>query len=125
MLQIRGRLDLGQEPLGSHDCSELGLQDLQGDFALMLQVVGQVDGGHPTLTQLTLDGVAAFESGVQAGDSIGHGGQDASQVCGAASARGPKAQVASQRMPARLPGYSKSGHHRATQGSLHPSRRKR
>ena len=72
MLQIRSGLDLGQEPLGSQDCSEVGLQDLQGDSALMLQVVGQVHGGHSALTELTLDGVAALQGCVQVGHGVGH-----------------------------------------------------
>ena len=36
----------------------------------LLLVVGQVDRSHPTLTDLTLDAVAALEGGVQAGDGI-------------------------------------------------------
>ncbi len=38
----------------------------------MLQVVSQVDRGHAAFTKLTLDGVAAVESGIQAGDGVGH-----------------------------------------------------
>ncbi|MCH7857601.1 MAG: hypothetical protein IIB37_12685 [Gemmatimonadetes bacterium] len=41
-------------------------------FPLVLDVVGQVDGGHRALTKLTLDAVAAFQSCVQAGDGITH-----------------------------------------------------
>jgi hypothetical protein len=36
MLQIRRRLDLCQEALGTYDGGQLGLQHLQSDFALML-----------------------------------------------------------------------------------------
>ena len=43
MLEIRGDLDLGQEPFGS----QLGFQDLQRDLAFVLDIVGQVDGSHP------------------------------------------------------------------------------
>ena len=35
-----------------------------------LKIVGQVDRGHPALTDLTLDAVAAFEGCVQAGDGV-------------------------------------------------------
>ena len=38
----------------------LGLQNLQTDLALVLEVVGQVDCGYTALAELTLDGVAAF-----------------------------------------------------------------
>jgi hypothetical protein len=40
MLQVGGRLDLGQESLGTDHHRQLGLQDLQGDPALVLQVLG-------------------------------------------------------------------------------------
>ena len=36
-------------------------QDLQRDLSFVLQVVGQIDRRHAALTELTLDGVAAFE----------------------------------------------------------------
>ncbi len=49
MSQVRRRLDLGQETLGTDDRSQLGLQDLEGDFALVLDVVGQVHRGHAAL----------------------------------------------------------------------------
>ncbi len=39
---------------------------------------------HPALAELALDRVAAGEGGVEAGDGIGHAGQDASRACGAA-----------------------------------------
>ncbi len=47
-------------PLGPHYRREFGLQDLQRDLTLVLQVVGQVDRGHATLAELAFDGVAAF-----------------------------------------------------------------
>ena len=38
----------------------------------MLQVISQVHRGHPALTDLALDAVAALKGGVQAGDVVGH-----------------------------------------------------
>jgi len=67
MLEVGRRLDLGEEPLGSDHRSEFGLQNLQRDLPLVLQVVGQVDRGHTTLTEFSLDVVAAFQGCVQAG----------------------------------------------------------
>ncbi len=72
-----------EKELGEGTCVSCWV--LQRDLTLVLQVIGQVDRGHAALTQLTLDGVAAFEGCVQAGDGIGHGGQHASKTCGAAS----------------------------------------
>ena len=45
------------------------------------EVVGQVDRGHAALAEFTLDGVAALKGGIQTGDGIGHGGQNASKAC--------------------------------------------
>ena len=64
VLQVGSRLDLCQEAFGSDYSSSFRLQDLQRHFALVLQVVGQVDCGHPTLTQLSLDGVPMLEGGI-------------------------------------------------------------
>ena len=60
MIQVGGDLDLGQEPFGTDNRSQLRLQDLEGHLAVVLDVLGQVHGGHPALTQLTLDGIAVF-----------------------------------------------------------------
>ena len=65
--------DLAQEAFNAQLVAHLRVQDLQRDLAFVLEIVGQVDRRHPALAQLTLDGVAAFEGGVQAGDGIRHG----------------------------------------------------
>ena len=39
---------------------EFGLPNLQSDLSLMPKVLGQIDRSHPTLTDLTLHGVAAL-----------------------------------------------------------------
>jgi len=75
VLEVGGGLDLGEEALGAHHGSELGLEHLERDLALVLEVVGQVDGGHSTLAELTLDSVEALEGPVQAGDGVGHAGE--------------------------------------------------
>ncbi len=51
MLEVRRRLDLGQEPLGSDDGSQLRLQDLERDLPLVLDVVREIDRRHPALTE--------------------------------------------------------------------------
>ena len=40
------------------------------DLTLVLEVVGEVHGGHPAFTDLAFDAVAALEGCVQAGDGI-------------------------------------------------------
>ena len=64
MLEVGGRLYLGKKPLGAHHHRQLGLQDLESDLALVLQVIGQEDGGHAAFTEFTLDAVAALEGRV-------------------------------------------------------------
>ena len=58
--QVGSGLDLSEKPLGADRRRQLGLQDLEGDVAVVLQILGQVDLGHTTFAHLTLDGVAAF-----------------------------------------------------------------
>ena len=61
MLEAGGGLDFGEEALGAEDGAELGVQDLDGDLAVVLEVLGEVDGGHAALAELTLDAVAIGE----------------------------------------------------------------
>ena len=42
-----------EEPFGSDHRSQLRLQDLQRDFALVLHVLGEIDRRHTTFTELT------------------------------------------------------------------------
>ena len=65
MLEVGGGLDLGQEPLGSDDGRELRAQDLDGDLAVVLEILGEVDGRHTACAQLPLDAVALGERGAQ------------------------------------------------------------
>ena len=61
VLQIGGDLDLGEKPLYAEHCTELRLEHLERDVALVLDVVSEVDGRHAAFSELTLDGVAAGE----------------------------------------------------------------
>ena len=72
MLQVGGDLDLGEEAVAADDGGELGVQDLDGDLAAVLQVFGEVDGGHPALAQLALEAIAVGEGGGEAGGRYGH-----------------------------------------------------
>ncbi len=67
-------LDLAQEPLGAEGRRELGAQHLDGDGAVMLQVLGEVDRRHPAPTELALDRVAVGEGGLQTSEQVGQGG---------------------------------------------------
>ena len=63
MLQVGGGLDLGEEALGADDGGELGAQDLDGDLAVVLEVLGEVHRGHAARAELALDPVAVGECG--------------------------------------------------------------
>ena len=54
VLEVGCGFDLGQETLGADQGGQLGLQNLEGDLALMLQVIGQIDRGHATFAELAL-----------------------------------------------------------------------
>ena len=51
MWEIRGPLDLGQEPLGPDYRCEFGLEHLEPDLTLVLDVVCEIDARHPALTE--------------------------------------------------------------------------
>ena len=72
VLQRGGGLDFHHEPVGADDGGELGLEDLEGDLAIVLEILGQVHGGHAALAELPLDAVAIGEGGDEAGKRIGH-----------------------------------------------------
>ena len=66
MLQRSGGLDLGHESLATDDRGQLRPQDLDGHLPIVLQVVGQVDGGHSAGPQLSHDVVAVGQGGDEA-----------------------------------------------------------
>ena len=61
MVQAGGDLDLAQEAGGSDRRGQLGAEHLDGDGALVLEVVGEVDLGHPALPELALERIARLE----------------------------------------------------------------
>jgi len=70
--QRRRGLDLLHEPLGAEHGGELRAQHLDGDLAVVFEVLGQIDGSHAALAELTLDAVAIGEGGREAGPSVAH-----------------------------------------------------
>ena len=69
MLQVRRGLDLGEEPLGADDGGELRAQHLDRDLAIVLQVLGEIDGRHAAGAELALDAVAVGEARGEAFDA--------------------------------------------------------
>ena len=110
-----GDLDLGEEPLGAEDGAELGAQDLERDFAIVLEVGGEVDRGHAAGAELALDAVAFFQGVGEAGGVVQDGREDGecwprSHQPPARSCRGSGAAPTAL-VPAR-PSPIRSGRHR-------------
>ena len=57
MLQPGGELDLAQEALRAERGGELGVEHLERDRAVVLEVVGEIDGGHAAAAELALERV--------------------------------------------------------------------
>ena len=72
MLQIGGRLDLGEEALAADHRGELGPQHLDRDVAVVPEVVREVDGGHAARAELALDAVAVGEGDGEPVEDVGH-----------------------------------------------------
>jgi hypothetical protein len=73
MLEPRRGLDLAQEPFAPEHRAEIRVQHLDGDFALVAQVMRQVNRGHAARAELALDPVAAGEGLRQAQRGVRHG----------------------------------------------------
>ena len=71
VLEIGGDLDLFEEAVGADDGGELGAEHLEGDLAVVLQVVGQVNGRHAAVAEFALDAVAVGEGRGETG-VVGH-----------------------------------------------------
>ena len=61
MLQTGGELDLALEPLGAERGGEIGVQYLQRDVTIVLEIAGEIDRGHPTAAEDSLQQVPAAE----------------------------------------------------------------
>ena len=73
MLEVGGDLDLGEEAVAADDGGELGVEDLDGDLAAVLQVLGEVDGGHAALAQLALETIAVGQGSLEPGVLLHYG----------------------------------------------------
>ena len=57
-----GELDLAEEPVGADRGREVGPEDLEGDLAVVAEVLGQEHHGHAALAELALELVAPGET---------------------------------------------------------------
>ena len=84
MLQVGRDAYLGQEPLDAEDGAEFRIEHLDGDGAVVAEVVGEVVGGHAAGADLAVDAVAVGECRGQAVLGFTHAVR-----CGGANAVGP------------------------------------
>jgi hypothetical protein len=61
VLEPRGEPDLALKALGAEGVSEIGVKDLEGDRAVVADVVGEIYRGHAAAAELALDRVAGAE----------------------------------------------------------------
>ena len=74
MLETGRDLDLAQEPLGAQRGGQLRAEHLDGDLAVVLQVVREVNVRHPAAADFSAEVVAGRERGPQAIDHALHTG---------------------------------------------------
>ena len=72
VLQAGGGLDLPLKPLRAERLRQVREEHLEGDRALVPQVVSEVDRGHAAAAQLTLEPVAVREGSAELVEEIGH-----------------------------------------------------
>jgi hypothetical protein len=65
MGQLGGDLDFQQKPLNPDRVGNLGTENLDGDGAVLLEILGEEDCGHPAAAELALDRVSIGEDSLQ------------------------------------------------------------
>lgn len=61
VLQPGGGSNLGEETFAAERGSQFGEENLDGDVAVMSEVMGEVDGGHPAASEFAHDPIAISE----------------------------------------------------------------
>ena len=72
VLQAGGEMDLAEKPIGSEGGGELGVEHLDRDGAIVLEVTREPDGGHASAAELALEGVPVCQSFAQRRYRIRH-----------------------------------------------------
>jgi hypothetical protein len=74
MLQLCRCLDLSQEAIGPQRCSKIRMKNLDGYVTLVAEIVGEVNGGHATRSDFTVEAVLGVQRVGQPGEDVGHQG---------------------------------------------------
>src|SRR5512140_266423 len=75
MLKRRGDVNLGQKSFCPEHSGELGVNDLDCDFAMVTEIFCEVDSSHTSLPKLSLDCVLVGERCREPGDCVSHWSQ--------------------------------------------------
>jgi hypothetical protein len=70
MTEPGGDLHFGEESLGAKHRAEFRLEHLDGDLSIVLEVLGEIDRGHPARAELALDAVAVGQRSGDARDGL-------------------------------------------------------
>jgi hypothetical protein len=65
MLEPRGKLDLSPKTIGAKRSREFGVEHLEGDWALVPEIVGEKYRGHAPPPQLTFQPVAIAQAALE------------------------------------------------------------
>ncbi len=74
MLQAGSQHDLALKPLGAEHRRDLRMEQLERYRAVVLEIVGEIDRGHPAAAQLPVEAIVVGEGGTQAGIPVGQRG---------------------------------------------------
>jgi len=72
VLQVGGDADLAEKAIGAERDRELRSEHLDGDLTLVLEIPGEVHGGHATFPHLAIERVPVAQSGRQLVEQSGH-----------------------------------------------------
>ena len=70
MLKVGHGLDFDQEPLGADHSGELGAQHFDCDLAVVTEVMGEIDRGHPARCYLFIEAIAVGERGLNRREEV-------------------------------------------------------
>jgi hypothetical protein len=74
VVELRGDLHFAEEPVGTEGGGQLRPHDLDGHLAIVLPILGEIDGRHPALAQHPLQVVALSECPSDPGEVMDAGG---------------------------------------------------
>jgi hypothetical protein len=72
MVKPRGDLDLAEEAFGPEARGELGVQNLQCDPAIVLEILRQEHRGHTAPSHFAFNAISVGKRGLESGAKVSH-----------------------------------------------------